>query len=66
MAGPLHGGRGSAVPVTCEHADPIATWDECFVCAEALRRAFNRLADLDLGPKDVETLMAAIRREAAA
>ena len=52
--------------MTCEHADPIATWDECFVCAEALRRAFNRLADLDLGPKDVETLMAAIRREAAA
>ena len=45
----------------CDHADPIQTWDECFICAEALRRAFNRLADLDLGPRDVETLMQAIR-----
>jgi hypothetical protein len=50
----------------CNHADPILTWDECVICAESLRRALNKLADLDLGPKDVETLMAAIRRELAA
>jgi hypothetical protein len=50
---------------TADH-DPTIDHAECFVCAEALRRAFNRLADLDLGPKDVETLMRTIREEATA
>ena len=45
----------------CDHADPITTWDECFVCSEVMRRALNKMADLDLGPKDAETLLQNIR-----
>jgi hypothetical protein len=28
--------------------DPVAEWSRCEVCHEALRLAFNRMADLDL------------------
>jgi len=43
--------------------DPIRDHEWCEVCNARLRRAFNRLGDLDLGPRDVDTLMAAIREE---
>jgi hypothetical protein len=43
--------------------DPIRDHDRCEGCNALLRRAFNRLADYDLGPRDADTLMAAIRRE---
>jgi hypothetical protein len=43
--------------------DPIRDHDRCEVCNALLRRAFNRLGYRDLGPRDVDTLMAAIREE---
>jgi hypothetical protein len=43
--------------------DPTVDFDRCEVCNALLRRAFNRLADRDLGPRDAATLMAAIREE---
>jgi hypothetical protein len=43
--------------------DPIRDHAWCDDCNARLRRAFNRLGDLDLGPRDVDVLMAAIRRE---
>ena len=43
--------------------DPTIDHDRCEVCNARLRRAFNRLADYDLGPRDADMLMAAIRRE---
>jgi hypothetical protein len=49
----------------CDHADPITTWDECAVCSEAMRRALNKMADLDLGPRDAEVLLQTIRDMAA-
>jgi len=45
-----------------EH-DPIRDHEWCDGCNALLRRALNRLGDLDLGPRDVDTLMAAIRQE---
>jgi hypothetical protein len=49
-------------PWTFDH-DPTVDFDRCEVCNALLRRAFNRLADRDLGPRDADTLMAAIREE---
>jgi hypothetical protein len=43
--------------------DPIRDHAWCDDCNARLRRAFNRLGDLDLGPRDADVLMAAIRRE---
>jgi hypothetical protein len=43
--------------------DPIRDHEWCDDCNARLRRAFNRLGDLDLGPRDADMLMAAIRRE---
>ena len=42
--------------------DPTIDYDRCEACNTALRRAFNQLADRDLGPRDADVLMAAIRR----
>jgi len=50
----------------CDHADPITTFEECFICAEKLRLALNRMADLDFGPKDAMTLIRKIREVATA
>jgi len=47
---------------TVDH-DPTIDHGRCDVCNALLRRAFVRLADRDLGPRDVDTLMAAIREE---
>lgn len=52
--------------MTCDHADPTMTHAECGVCNEALRRTFNELADLDLGPNGVDMLMESIRKIATA
>jgi hypothetical protein len=41
--------------------DPIRDHEWCPDCNARLRRAFNDLADLDLGPRDVDALMARIR-----
>jgi hypothetical protein len=43
--------------------DPIRDHEWCDGCNALLRRAFNRLADYDLGPRDADMLMAAIRKE---
>jgi hypothetical protein len=43
--------------------DPIRDHAWCDDCNARLRRVFNRLGDLDLGPRDADALMAAIRRE---
>jgi len=43
--------------------DPVRDHEWCADCNARLRRAFNRLGDLDLGPRDADMLMAAIRRE---
>jgi hypothetical protein len=43
--------------------DPIRDHAWCDDCNARLRRVFNRLGDLDLGPRDADVLMAAIRRE---
>jgi len=47
--------------MTCDHADPLLTFEECFVCAEKLRVALNKMADLDLGPRDAMALVRTIR-----
>jgi hypothetical protein len=44
-----------------EH-DPIVDHNHCQVCAEALRRALNAMADLELGPKDARELANRLRR----
>jgi hypothetical protein len=41
--------------------DPVTDHAECFECNARLRRAFNHLADMDLGPRDVDTLMTRLR-----
>jgi len=41
--------------------DPVAMHAECEVCNAILRRKFNELADIPLGPKDVDALMAKLR-----
>jgi hypothetical protein len=41
--------------------DPIRDHEWCDDCNARLRRAFNRLGDLDLGPRDADVLMARIR-----
>jgi len=41
--------------------DPIRDHEWCDDCNARLRQAFNRLADLDLGPRDADALMARIR-----
>jgi hypothetical protein len=43
--------------------DPVRDHEWCPDCNARLRRAFNDLADLDLGPRDADALMAAIHRE---
>lgn len=50
--------------MTCDHADPTLTWGTCQICAAALSRAFTRLADMDLGPKDAGMLVERIREVA--
>jgi len=45
--------------------DPIRDHERCEGCNALLRRALNRLADRDLGPRDADRLMAAIREELA-
>jgi hypothetical protein len=42
--------------------DPTVDHAECFTCNGILARAFNEMADLDLGPNGVDTLMQSIRR----
>jgi hypothetical protein len=46
---------------TFDH-DPTIDYDRCEACNAALRRAFNKLADHELGPRDADTLMLTIRR----
>jgi hypothetical protein len=43
--------------------DPIRDYEWCDDCNAALRRAFNRLADRVMGPRDADALMAAIYEE---
>jgi len=43
--------------------DPTLMHDVCDTCNALLRRAFVRLADRIMGPRDVDELMAAIREE---
>ncbi len=45
---------------TLEH-DPTLDHADCDVCNALLRRAFVRLADRVMGPRDADDLMAAIR-----
>lgn len=45
--------------------EPIRDHAECFTCNSILRRAFNDLAGLDLGPRDADVLMNRIREIAA-
>jgi len=61
----IFGGPYDAVDRGDFDHDPIRDHAWCEVCNAQLRRAFNRLADLDLGPRDADRLMAAIRRELA-
>ncbi|HEU4864617.1 MAG TPA: hypothetical protein VFT76_00090 [Actinomycetota bacterium] len=37
--------------------DPIDNMHDCETCSWLVRSAFNRLADLELGPKDAESLV---------
>jgi hypothetical protein len=48
-------------PWTFDH-DPTLDYDRCEACNAALRRAFNKLADHELGPRDADVLMETIRR----
>jgi hypothetical protein len=41
--------------------DPLVNYRYCSVCFGALSAAFAKLADLDLGPKDPETLVSKLR-----
>ena len=45
--------------------DPTLDHGICETCNALLRRAFVRLADRLMGPRDVDELMAAIRAELA-
>ncbi len=45
--------------------DPIADHARCPTCNAALRVSFTALADMDLGPKDADTLIEVLRAEAA-
>jgi len=45
--------------------DPVVDHCHCDVCNALLRRAFVRLADRIMGPRDADALMAAIREELA-
>ena len=45
--------------------DPTVDHGRCETCNALLRRAFVRLADRIMGPRDADTLMAAIREELA-
>jgi len=47
---------------TFDH-DPTIDHDRCETCNALLRRAFVRLADRIMGPRDADELMAAIREE---
>jgi hypothetical protein len=42
--------------------DPVRDHEWCDDCNARLRRAFNQLADHDLGPRDADDLMGTIRR----
>jgi len=58
-----HEARGDFdLPWGFDH-DPVRDHDRCEICNALLRRAFDRLADLDLGPRDADELIAAIRAE---
>jgi len=46
--------------------DPTVDHVRCEVCREALSAAFTKLADLDLGPRDADTLIERIREMARA
>lgn len=41
--------------------DPILMWEQCPSCNIGLRLAFNKLADLNLGPRDAGALIERIR-----
>ena len=43
--------------------DPTLTHETCPTCNALLRRAFVKLADRIMGPRDADELMAAIREE---
>lgn len=47
---------------TADH-DPVVDHGRCPTCNALLRRAFVRLADRLMGPRDADELMAAIREE---
>lgn len=42
--------------------EPVIDHDRCDRCNTLLRKAFNQMADMDLGPKDASTLVNQIRR----
>jgi len=42
--------------------NPIRDHEWCDDCNARLRRAFNQVADLDLGPRDADALMASIQK----
>jgi hypothetical protein len=42
--------------------DPITDYQTCWTCHQLLAGAFAKLADLHLGPSDVEGLIETIRR----
>jgi hypothetical protein len=41
--------------------DPLVNYRNCTVCFGALSAAFAKLADLELGPKDTDTLIRKLR-----
>jgi hypothetical protein len=41
--------------------DPLLDYPRCWTCNTALSSAFNRLADLDLGPNDAAELIRRLR-----
>ena len=46
--------------------DPVAEWSRCAVCNEALRIAFNRMADLKLSQSRAGELVQRLREIAEA
>jgi len=44
--------------------DPTLMHADCETCNAALRIVFNKLADLNLGPRDADTLVERIREMA--
>jgi hypothetical protein len=48
---------------TADH-DPVRDHDGCGVCDTALRMAFNRLANLSLGPSDADELIRRLQKMA--